>query len=423
MGAVHSDDETAANSPKTVRFALYLLIPVAIATAIAMGIMWPSSTPKPEYMPDSTKETGTITGLSERECPDIDGPTSFQPERCGLVTVELTSGEHSGSIITTALPNGPGVPAVDKGDSVVLIHMPNEENSYSIIDQDRSTPLWIMGIAFALAVVAFGRIRGLLSLVGLAITFAVLLLFIIPAILAGQPPLLVAIVGSVAIMLTVLYLTHGLTATTTMAVAGTLSSLVLTGLLSALAVGVAHLTGISDEDTSQLSMFHDVNTQGLLLAGILIGSLGALDDVTVTQASAVTELARANPEYGVGELYSAASRIGRSHIASVVNTLILAYAGAALPLMILIAAADQPLGETLTHQLLAEEIVRSIVGTIGLIAAVPLTTLLAALTVRRLNPASPQFGQQKKPGPRPLLDKDEWLKFHDDSQDDPPSRP
>lgn len=413
MGS-HHDHSTPRATPTTVRFALYLLVPVAIATAVAMALLWPSDTPKQSGSP-TEEVTGTVTGVSERECPEVEGPEGQQPQRCGLASVELTSGEHAGDVITTNLPNGPGAPEVDTGDDVVLIYLKGGEYSYSIIDQDRSNPLWILAIAFALAVVAFGRMRGLFSLVGLAVTFAVLLLFIVPAILSGEPPVLVAIVGSSAIMLAVLYLTHGFRATTTIAVAGTLASLVLTGLLSWLAVEVTHLTGIVDDETSALSMFHDVNTQGLVLAGILIGSLGALDDVTVTQASAVSELARANPDYRIGELYSAAARIGRSHIASVVNTLILAYAGAALPLMILIAAADVPLGDILTHQLFAEEIVRGIVGTIGLIAAVPLTTLLAAVTVNHFNAKAPE---PVTAGPRPLLSKKEWLDFHDDSERD-----
>jgi uncharacterized membrane protein len=182
-------------------------------------------------------------------------------------------------------------------------------------------------------------------------------------------------------MLTVLYLTHGFTLPTSVAVLGTLASLVLTGVLAAFATSVTQLTGIASEDDSFLSTnFHNVNMRGLLLAGILIGALGVLDDVAVTQAVTVTELAQANPALRARQLYRSASRVGRAHIASVINTIILAYAGASLPVLLLLAAADQPVGDLLTSQLLAQEIVRSIVGTIGLIAAVPITTALAALT-------------------------------------------
>jgi len=216
------------------------------------------------------------------------------------------------------------------------------------------------------------------------LTFVVLLMFIVPAILDGRSPVLVAIVGSAAIMLTVLYLTHGFTLTTTIAVAGTLASLTITAALSAVATAATHMSGVADETSSYLNITQgDVDMRGLLLAGIVIGSLGVLDDVTVTQSATVAELARANPAYGFRQLYGAATRIGRAHIASVINTIVLAYAGASLPLMLLFAAGNTPVSELLTGELIAQELVRSAVGTIGLISAVPITTALAALLAAR----------------------------------------
>jgi uncharacterized membrane protein len=144
-----------------------------------------------------------------------------------------------------------------------------------------------------------------------------------------------------------------------------------------------NLTGAVDDSSFALGQLHGVDLRGLLLAGILIGSLGVLDDVTVTQAATVQELAAANPGYGVGQLYRAAIRVGRSHIASVINTIVLAYAGASLPLLVLVVALDDPLGEVLSDQLVATEFVRSAVGTIGLITAVPITTAAAAFVSRR----------------------------------------
>ena len=175
---------------------------------------------------------------------------------------------------------------------------------------------------------------------------------------------------------------------------GTLASLLLTGLLSALAVGAMHLSGAGDESSFILGQSHGVDLRGLLLAGILIGSLGVLDDVTVTQAVTVEELARANPELGARQLYAAATRVGRAHIASVINTIVLAYAGASLPLLVLIVALDDPVGQILSDQLVATELVRSAVGTIGLIAAVPITTAAAAYVARprRTGPGGAPFG-------------------------------
>lgn len=207
-----------------------------------------------------------------------------------------------------------------------------------------------------------------------------------PSILGGASPVVVALVASSAIILTVLYLTHGFSLSTTVAVVGTLASLGLTGLLSWLSVEALHLTGITDDISTYLGTQHRVDMQGLLLAGIVIGSLGVLDDVTVSQAATVGEISRANPGYGVGPLYRAGIRVGRAHIASVINTIVLAYAGSSLPLLVLIVADNSGIGDVVTDQVIAQEIVRSAVATIGLIAAVPITTLLAVLAAHESAP-------------------------------------
>ncbi|WP_052112183.1 YibE/F family protein [Knoellia subterranea] len=348
----------------------------------------------PEAVPDSGRSeqfVGVVESITKQECPpNAETGSSSDPlpgtmvvNGCGTAEVKLTDGPDRGLTQVVDLPNGPGAPALDVGDDVVLASTEMDDGtSYDVIDHQRSSELWLLAAAFALAVIAFGRWRGLSALFGLAVTFALLLLFVVPAILAGQSPLLVAIVGSSAIMLTVLYLTHGIGFSTSVAVLGTLGSLVLTGALSAAAVRLMHLTGFADDSSTFLATTHSVNMQGLLLAGIIIGTLGVLDDVTVTQAATVTEVARANPDYGTRELYRAGTRVGRAHIASVINTIILAYAGSSLPLLILISASNSSLSNVLTTQVVSQEIVRSVVATLGLIAAVPITTALAALTAR-----------------------------------------
>ncbi len=205
---------------------------------------------------------------------------------------------------------------------------------------------------FAVAVVVFGRWRGLFALVGLAISFGVLVRFMLPAILVGKNPVAVAVVGSAAIMFVTLYLTHGVNARTTTAVLGTVGALFLTGVLAWVFVAGTHLTGMATEESGLLAAsLSGVSLQGLLLGGIVIGSLGVLDDVTVTQASAVWELHRANPEYGFHRLYAAGLRIGRDHIASTVNTLVMAYAGASLPLLVLFTLSSRRLGDVLTSEI------------------------------------------------------------------------
>jgi uncharacterized membrane protein len=214
------------------------------------------------------------------------------------------------------------------------------------------------------------------------VSFGVLTLFILPAILQGENPLVVAVVGGSAIMLATLYLCHGLSARTSVAAVGTLISLLLIGLLGSGFIDWAALTGNVDDQTSLVhGLFPGIEIQGLLLAGVLIGSLGVLDDVTVTQTSAVWELKEADPSASWRKLYGRAMRIGRDHIASVVNTLVLAYAGAALPLMLLFSVAQNGVANVAGSEIVATEIVRTLVGSVGLVASVPVTTLLAALVV------------------------------------------
>jgi uncharacterized membrane protein len=395
------------------RIAVVVLAAAAVLTVVALISLWPSA-PKKAPADTSPRHRGEVVSVTRVRCPDPspDLPNQVSAmlgDSCGSVAVRVSSGPDKGQRVTTQLPSGPGAPSVRPGDSVVLMYLSAEDadHAYVITDQQRGHQLWVLVIAFALAVVAFGRWRGLTALAGLAVTFAVLLLFIVPAILAGQPPLLVAIVGSAAIMLFVLYLTHGLNATTSVAILGVLASLVLTGALATVSVAATHLTGVVSEDDLFFSTsFRNVNMQGLLLAAILVGSLGVLDDVAVTQAVTVAELAQANPASRPLALYRSAMRVGRAHIASVINTIILAYAGASLPVLLLITAYNQSLAVTLTSQFLAQEIVRSIVGTLGLIAAVPITTALASLTIRPVTarrswPIRPSALRRAAPAPNP----------------------
>ena len=400
-----------------VRFAIAVLVAAAAFSLAGMILLWPRHTPASPVADSAgaTQLDAAVVSVQEVQCPPPPEGTPPGPVvRCGTVIVRLESGPNRGRLVDTDIPAGPGAPSVHPGDQVVLIQTDAAQGGfdYQILDHQRSIQLWILAAVFVLAVVAFGRLRGLAALAGLAVTFAILLVFIVPAILGGSSPVVVAIVGSAAIMLSVLYLTHGFTVPTSVAVLGTLASLTLTGVLSALATAGLHLTGVgSEEDTFLTVAYQHVNMQGLLLAGILIGSLGVLDDVAVTQAVTVDELAAANPNLTAAQLYKAGARVGRAHITSVINTIILAYAGASLPMLLLLTAGQQPLGQVLTTQQMTQEIVRSIVGTLGLIAAVPITTWLAALTARRL-PST-----HTRPGRTPVPDaalRTGWL---DDDRD------
>jgi uncharacterized membrane protein len=347
-------------SQRTRRLLAALLAPAALATVIAMIVLWPAR-------PHLSSAAGP---------PQVDGTVVSVGPSTALVKLD------PGRIVTVDRPVGAGAPALRPGAGVVLLYSPDAVpggRDYVVTDRQRTTPLiWLLALTGA-AVLALGRLRGLSSLVGLAVSFLILLYFVIPALLDGSPPLLIAVVGASAIMFAALFLTHGVTVQTAVAIAGTLASLILTGVLGAAFTSALHLTGVAGEDDSLLSAtLGPVDTRGLLLAGIVIGALGVLDDVTVTQAETVAELAAA----GVASrrnLYRAAGRVGRAHVASAVNTIVLAYAGGSLPLLLLIAAGNQPLGSLLTGQFLTQEIMRSAVGTVGLVASVPITTALGVL--------------------------------------------
>lgn len=241
----------------------------------------------------------------------------------------------------------------------------------------------MLAVAFGLAVVVLSRWRGLAALAALGITLVVLTGFVLPALLVGRPPLAVAVVGASTIMVCSLYLAHGLHLRTSIALLGTLVSLTITGVLGAVFVTVGRFTGLAEESSAYLSAVAvEVDVRGLLLAGLVIGALGVLDDVTVTQTAAVWEVARADRTASRRALMRSGMRIGRDHVASTVNTLVLAYAGAALPLLVLFAVADAPWTDVVTTELVAQEVVRALVGGIGIVSAVPVTTGLAVLAVR-----------------------------------------
>ena len=381
MGTSHSHGAVDASvTPKTRRILLIAVGVLVAATAIGLVALWPGED-VPEVATDigvpAELVRGTIVAVEPVFC------AGTPPEAnvlCVSHRVRVTSGSTKGDIARfEGSDNGPI--QLEPGDRIVLGYSPEipPPNNYYFADFQRRTPMIWLALLFAVAVVVLGRWRGLRALLGLGVSVLVLVVFVLPAILEGQSPLLVAVVGSAAIMLIALYLAHGLNLVTTTAVLGTLASLGLTALLARLFVSAAQLTGFSTEEASILQLSAEqVNIQGLILGGIVIGSLGVLDDVTVTQASAVAELRSANPLYGFADLYRSALRIGRDHIASTVNTLVLAYAGASLPLLILFTQASRNAGDVLTSEVVAVEVIRTLVGSVGLVASVPITTALAA---------------------------------------------
>jgi len=309
------------------------------------------------------------------------GTTEEDGIPCVLVDFRLTEGPDSGESVTLEYPVSETSPEFSVGDRVVLDYRPEAEErfQYSYFDRQRRPVLLWVAVLFVLAVIAFGRLRGVAALFGLAASVVVLLQFMIPAILDGRSPVLVAIVGAAAIAYVALYGAHGINRMTTVALLGTLASLAMTAILAAVATSAARLTGLASDESFIITLIGPIDLSGLVLAGIVLGSVGAVDDVTITQASAVAELRRARPDISRIQLVRSGLRIGRDHVASMVNTLLLAYAGAAMPLLIFFVLANQSLGTVLNTEIVATEALRTMIGSIGLIASVPFTTWLAAI--------------------------------------------
>jgi uncharacterized membrane protein len=270
---------------------------------------------------------------------------------------------------------------VSEGDTLVLTRDAGAEGgpTYAFYDYERDTPIIVLAIAFAVVVGLVARLRGLASLVGLAFAFFVLLQFVLPGLLSEDSPTLVSLVGSAAIMFVVLYLAHGFSARTTTALVGTLFGLTLVAVMGSVAVSAARLTGLTSEETIQLQGYDPtLSFSNLVLAGIVVAGLGVLNDVTITQASAIWQLREVSPDITWRELYTRGMFVGRDHIASTVYTIVFAYAGAALPLLLLFEVYPTPIWTLVTSSALAEEVIRTMVGAIALVLAVPVTTAAGA---------------------------------------------
>lgn len=352
---------------------------VAVATLVGLGLLWPRGDAPDLGTQPTTYVDATVTALQPSRCALVE---TTARTGCTIATARLTSGRDEGGTAQFVVREiDTNVPEVHVGDRVVLLDVATSPPPYrySFSDVQRSTSLWWLLAGFVAVVVAFGRWQGIRALAGLAASGLLLVAFVVPALLRDEPAVLVALVGTVAIAFLALYLAHGINTTTTVALAGTLVSLALTVALAVVVVRAAHLTGLADEQAQTLRITADaLDLRGLLIAGIVVGALGVLDDVTVTQVSTVAALRRVNPDLTRRQLYREATHVGRDHVASTVNTLVLAYAGAALPLVLLFAQGSKPIGRILTSEVVAVELARMLVGSIGLVLSVPITTALAA---------------------------------------------
>ncbi|MCU1511217.1 MAG: YibE/F family protein [Arthrobacter sp.] len=420
MGAGHSHAPTehAAPTPQALAarkkanwILAAVLIPLTLLTLAAMATLWPSGSKEGITLaspyaaaPGVTFDTGKIQRVVTGSCMDGAQPGG-QSDASGQVPA-AGEGAQQGSECTFAFtePDKGGNPVkvvinpdvakshgVKVGDNIRYLNLSKAQGAsesqgtpaYVFVDFVRTLPIIFLAVLYAVVVIAVARWRGLRALIGLVGAYAVLVTFMLPGLVEGKPPLLLAMVGSTVIMIGVLYFAHGFSARTSTALLGTMFGLGITALLAAWATDAANLAGVGSHDAAALTNISDnISISGIILCGLIISGLGVLNDVTITQSSAVWELWELAPETSARQLFASAMRIGRDHIASTVYTIAFAYAGAALPVLILVMLYERPLGDALTSAELSEEVIRTLVGSVGLVLAIPVTTLIAVLVVK-----------------------------------------
>lgn len=355
----------------------FLMIALVSAVLFVVQPFSPQNHKAPEGDPTYYAE---ITNVSE----SVVMEDSENTKKLNHWEMEITSGKEKGKTIKvdddgTFLK---GEKQLKAGDSLIVAK--NDQGDFYVKDLVRSKTIYLLFGLFIVVVLAVTGWQGVGSLLGMAFSFLVLFKLVLPGILVGQSPLMMAIFGAMLIIPGTFFLSHGFTRKTSVAILGTLIALVATGLLAVLFAKLSVLSGLSVEEASflQEETKKVVDFRGLLLAGMVISVLGIMDDITISQSSIVQQLLNAKKKISFYELYKRAMHVGRDHIASMVNTLVLVYAGASLALLLLFIDYNQSFLELINYEFMAQEIVQTLIGSIGLILAVPLTTLMACAFLR-----------------------------------------
>jgi uncharacterized membrane protein len=361
------------------------------ATLAGLVLLWPGD----ERASVGPLAPGQIVGAT------VDSVTGSGCEHlagrgCQLARLTITSGPEKGRQSYVALPSTDFAPALEPGDEIrvsrnVVPGQPapalddREVQPLAFVDFERGRPLYALVGVFALLVVALARWQGLRSLVGLGLSLVIVVGWMVPSILSGHSPVAAALVGWLAVMVATTALTHGVGLKSAAAILGAAATLVVIVGLGAVAVDAASITGLSSDEAGILGTRGqgDISIEGLVLAGIVIGALGVLDDLTVSQSSTVLALRRASPRMRAGALFREGMVVGRDHLGATVNTLVLAYAGASLPVLLVFAGQGTSFLDAVKFEQVAGVIVATVVGSTGLLAAVPLTTGLAAVLAAR----------------------------------------
>lgn len=398
MAHSHEHGPITLSRKKLWRIRIFLaaiVLPLALSTVVGMWMLWPTGEASPvgtipAVSEQSIQGKAEVTSLDPNDCvnplqaPVTQEDATYQPQTPSAVCATVLTGDNAGENVSIQTP--PEVYAsVTVGTVLKILQSSPLDNSppvYFYWDIERSTPMiWLIGL-YLLLVVVVARWRGAAAIAGLGASILVLVYFIMPALMANQPALLTTLVGVSAMLFLSVYFAHGISIRTTTALLGTFGGIALTVLLALWETKAVHLSGASSEDAQLIFGFlPEINLSALLVCGIVIAGLGALNDVTITQASAVWELHAADPTMGRTHLFARAMRIGRDHIASTVYTLAFAYAGGALPALLLALMVDRPAWDVVVSSQIAEEIVRTLIASIGLIVSIPLTTFVGTVLV------------------------------------------
>lgn len=434
------------------RFSLLaLLVLVAALTLFGLVRYWPSDVPTSDRVgttdfaaPGVTFPIATVSAVLP-PCQGAESQVGAPPQEnsrgdvaddsatCGAIRVVVepeTGSWNDTSTVTISVPRHVSTSGLQSGDKVQLLKIPAQgadPASYSFLQVQRGAPLALLLVLFIVVVGVVARLRGILAIIGLGFGGLVVIKFMLPALLEGQPGMRVALIASTTIMFVVLYLAHGLSIRTSTALAGTLFGVAITAVLGVMAVHLARLSGVADDEGATLAAFNEsMHPRDLLTAAIIVAGLGVLNDVTITQSSAVWELRAAAPHLSRLALFRSGMRIGRDHIASTIYTIVFAYAGAALPVLVLLYLYERPVLDLLQAEAMSEEIVRTLASAVGLVLAVPATTAIAALTVGGVRESDDGHDATRPATPQPGSQDSRWTEPDDDGDlTDPhvPGRP
>jgi uncharacterized membrane protein len=363
-----------------------VVVALTIATVVGLVAFWPSGKLGRSGQFGPIRTVGAVAQSVRTESCKLSAS-----HRCKVATVKILDGRRKGHLTELTTVAAVGSLDISKGDHIRVyknavpagaVNVPE----YSFADFDRRGAMLWLTIGFVVLLLATGRFHGLRALVGLVASLVIVVEFVVPAILHGSSPFAVALVGAFAVMLVMMPLSYGIGAKALAAWVGTAISLMLAAGLAYAFAHVAHLSGATSDESVYLGASQSsISLQGLLVAGMVIGALGVLVDLTVSQASTVIALRRVNPSLGFGGLFRGALEVGHDHIAATVATLVFAYAGAALPVLLIFNVGGTSFTDAVNGEAVADEVIAALVGSIGLIASMPITTALAALLAPRMS--------------------------------------